>query len=41
VTDIADAMILRRLLEHMLWHGVVFVMTSKCVHKATCSRVNR
>ncbi|CEH17171.1 Predicted ATPase [Ceraceosorus bombacis] len=28
VTDIADAMILRRLLEHMVYHGVVFVMTS-------------
>lgn len=29
VTDIADAMILRRLFEHMLWHGVVCIATSK------------
>ncbi|CAO1634425.1 unnamed protein product [Parajaminaea phylloscopi] len=28
VTDIADAMILRRLLEHMIAHGVILVMTS-------------
>jgi peroxisome-assembly ATPase len=31
VTDIAYAMILRRLLECLLRFGVVFVMTSKCV----------
>ena len=29
VTDIADAMILRRLLENIMGSGVVFVMTSK------------
>lgn len=31
VTDIADAMILRRLLEGLLECGVVCVITSKCV----------
>lgn len=31
VTDIADAMILRRLLEGLLQCGVVCVITSKCV----------
>ncbi len=31
VTDIVDAMILRRLLESLQKHGVVFVMTSKYV----------
>lgn len=32
VTDIADAMILRRLLEGLLQCGVVCVITSKCVY---------
>lgn len=36
VTDIADAMILRRLLERMLNFGVVCVMTSKSVYPAIC-----
>ena len=31
VTDIVDAMILRRLLETLLSNGVIFVMTSKYV----------
>lgn len=31
VTDIADAMILRRLMESMMGYGVICVMTSKCV----------
>ena len=30
VTDIADAMILRRLLESLVNYGVICVMTSKC-----------
>lgn len=29
VTDIVDAMILRRLLENLMDHGVVMVITSK------------
>lgn len=33
VTDIADAMILRRLLEGLMNHGVVCVITSKCVSR--------
>jgi len=35
VTDIADAMILRRLLESLLNHGVVCVITSKFVDSCT------
>lgn len=36
VTDIVDAMILRRLLESLMQAGVVCVMTSKYVHKLFC-----
>lgn len=36
VTDIVDAMILRRLLESLQKHGVVFVMTSKYVSACSC-----
>lgn len=37
VTDIADAMILRRLLEGLLQCGVVCVITSKCVSPLSLS----
>jgi protein AFG1 len=41
VTDIADAMILRRLLHALLDHGVVCVFTSKCVPPKRCPIIAR
>ena len=41
VTDIADAMILRWLLDTLLEHGVVCVFTSKCVVTTCCVGVYR